>query len=183
MKRICAWCKKQLPSSPDGGKRLVTHGLCQSCHRSILAEYGRPLQEFLDELEAPLLLVDAHLVVLSGNRRAQEVLKKTLPKMKRRLCGEVIGCLNAKAPEGCGGTVHCKSCAIRRAVSRTYATGKSLRVDAYPDIEVDSKLKHIQLRISTEKLGKVILLRIDKIARPARKPKPGGKTLLKRKTR
>jgi hypothetical protein len=135
--------------------------MCDSCSRSVLSGSGRPLQQFLDALDAPLLVVDSDLVVLAGNRRAQEALKKDLPRIKRR-CGDVIGCQHAGSSEGCGGTVHCKSCTIRRTVLDTYATGKShLGVDAYPDVEVDSKVKHLRIRISTEKLGDVVLLRID----------------------
>lgn len=167
MKKICAWCKKELPAlaSAPGCESLISHGLCDSCGQRILQKYGRPMQQFLDGLEAPVLVVDSNVVVLAGNRRAQKVLKKDLPAIDRRLGGDVIGCLYAKLPGGCGGTVHCKSCAIRQTVSDTYATGKShLGVEAYPDIEVDSEVKHMQFRISTEKLGGVVLLRIDDIA-------------------
>ena len=49
MKKICAWCKKDLgevPSGPDANP--ITHGICPDCAREALSFKAEPLAKFLD---------------------------------------------------------------------------------------------------------------------------------------
>ena len=45
--------------------------------------------------------------------------------MRGLLGGEFMECKWARLPEGCGQTVHCAACAIRRTVMDTMATGQA----------------------------------------------------------
>jgi hypothetical protein len=75
-------------------------------------------------------------------------------------------CANARLPGGCGKTIHCVGCAIRRAVTHTFLTGKShLREPAWLDREKDGKVTRLALLVSTEKRESCVLLRIDSIAK------------------
>jgi hypothetical protein len=46
--------------------------------------------------------------------------------------GEAFACVRSRLPEGCGGTVHCRECTIRRTVEEVARTGQAKeRVRAY----------------------------------------------------
>jgi len=124
--------------------------------------------EFLDRLGVPVLLVESEPRVLTGNKPARDLLGKGLGEIEGRRGGEVIECVHANTPGGCGQDVHCKSCTIRNTVLETFETGKSfLHVKAFPDIQFGENVKTMSLEISTEKVADVVLLRIDDFGDPA----------------
>lgn len=100
----------------------------------------------------------------AANRKACEVLGKTLPQIEGLKSGDVFECENARQPEGCGHTVHCSGCAIRQTVLDTMQTEN-------PHTRVPATLNHlagstrIDLLISTETHGNVVFLRIDELKR------------------
>ena len=119
---------------------------------------------FIDRLSEPVLVVDGDVVALMANIKAREVLGKDLPQIKGFKGGNIIECVHAHEPGGCGKTMHCNGCAIRLTVEDTYKTGKShVRVPAYADIPVEGKPQKISFLLSTEKVKEVVLLRIDKV--------------------
>jgi hypothetical protein len=102
--------------------------------------------------------------VLSANGPARLLLGKALPAIENRLGGEVIECVHSREPGGCGETIHCKSCTIRRTVTDTYASGNChVRVPAYQDIWTPSESKQVRFLITTEKVGNYVMLRIDDV--------------------
>jgi len=126
------------------------------------SERGQSLQEFLDRLGVPILLVESEPKVRTANRYARELLGKELDAIEGRRGGDVIECAYSKRPAGCGKDVHCKSCTIRNTVLDTFATGKShVGVRAYPDIQFDNYVQTMSVQISTEKVGELVLLRIE----------------------
>jgi len=164
MRRICAWCKKDLGRVylTDCSHQIITHGICDACAAKVLANPGETLLDFLDRLELPVLVVMPDARVLTANRQAQKLLGKELREIQDYRGGEVIECRHAHVGKGCGYTVHCQSCTIRATVQETFATGKShIRVPAYPDQEIGKEIKSLSLLISTEKFGNYVLLRID----------------------
>ena len=163
LKIICAWCKRDLGNRRGGPKAAVTSGICDACNQEQLRQFGRPLQELIDELPAPVVIVGPDAEVLGANRRARSIGPNRLPRIDDRF-GDMIGCVNAKTT-GCGRSVCCQSCTIRESVKKTLATGKPCKdVPTYRDIEVDSRVKHLNLRVSTELRGKYVLVRIDKVS-------------------
>lgn len=163
MRRICAWCQADLGTTGDGpDSAVITHGICETCAAALFSQLGVSMQQFLDRLPAPLLVVDDSGIVVGANQRAQILLGKDLPEIYGQRGGNVIECAYAYLPEGCGHTVHCRGCAIRNAVEETYATGKSLqRVPGYADGDRYTGPAGVRFLISTEKVGEVVLLRID----------------------
>jgi hypothetical protein len=118
--------------------------------------------EFLDRLGVPILLAESEPRVLTANKPARDLLGKGLGDIEGHKGGEVIECVYASTPDGCGQDVHCKACTIRNTVLETFETGKNfLRVKAFPDIQFDQDTRTMSLEISTEKVGDVVLLRID----------------------
>ena len=141
----------------------VTHGICADCVRGLSARLGlKTFQEFIDGLDAPVLLVDDDVRVLAANKQAAAALGKELPSIVGRKNGDVIECWNSKLVGGCGQTLHCSACAIRNSVAKTNRTGLPCRdVTAVPDVQAGAAVKKLSMKITTEKVGACILLRID----------------------
>jgi PAS domain-containing protein len=166
MRRSCAWCGKELggPASDRQADQIISHGLCERCAHHLHAQMGLPLLEYLDGLGAPIVVVDADVTVRMANQRACALLKRDLSMVQGKKGGEVFECAYALLPGGCGYTMHCSGCAIRRAVTETYRTGRScLRVPACLHPDTPGAEREVELLISTEKVGEVVLLRIDEV--------------------
>lgn len=167
MKIVCAWCRQEIEDIPGlegASKYEVSHGICEPCRDHLLANRKRALEEFLDRLSPPVLMINSEGEVMLANRRALQVLGKTLDAVSGHRGGDVMECVYARLPEGCGETVHCAACAIRRSVMTTFETGKSLKsVLAYLNRRIQDGSELIELLISTEKVKDVVLLRIDEM--------------------
>jgi hypothetical protein len=165
MKRVCAWCNKEM-GAVEGSSRPDTetsHGICEGCLNNFEFQLGVPLQRYLDSIPLPVVVVDRHVVVKAVNRTACEALHKEPLEMIQHLAGNVFECAHARLPEGCGGTVHCSGCVIRRSVMRTYETGE-------PQAGVPAMLRRggpghdpdIVLTITTVRSGDAVMLRVDR---------------------
>jgi PAS domain-containing protein len=168
MERICAWCRKDLGKEESGAEfdRVITHGICDQCQSNLWFQQGVPFEQFIDSLEEPVLVVDSEDRIEIANRRARTLLGKELGDIKGTKRGEVFECAYARLPEGCGKTRHCSGCAVRRTVAYTFESGKSsLRVPATLRCERPKGGKDTRFLISTEKVGGVVLLRIDNVDR------------------
>jgi hypothetical protein len=165
MKSVCAWCKTDLGEIGEYRETFgITHGICEKCLKVLLSKDCKPMHEFLDSLSVPVVMMDSEVGIRTGNKHARELFGKELPEIDDHSTGDVIECVYSKTPEGCGNDIHCKSCVIRRTVQETFDTGKSFtNIPAYPDIETFSNVKSICFRISTEKVGDFVLLRIDDV--------------------
>lgn len=168
----CTVCHKDLPD--DSRARSITGTICRECLCRFGARDGVPLMDFLDKLDMPVLAVDEDVVVSQANKPLLRLLGKDFSQISGRRGGDVFECAHAHLPEGCGRTVHCSGCAIRRAVTETFTTGRSLRnVPAYLDRDLATQVLQLGMSISTEKVWGVVLLRIDYVgprpepARPA----------------
>jgi hypothetical protein len=157
MHRVCAWCSRTLGGDP--GEAVVTHGICESCGKKLLNGGGRTLREFLESLDTPVVVVDREAVVVGVNSLARRVLGKDLEGDRKVLSGELIECTYASLPGGCGNTPHCPGCIVRSAIVDTQATGRGVEHVATEQKTIRGE---IRLVISTEKLGDVVLLRIDR---------------------
>jgi len=166
MRILCGWCGAELGTreSDVHPAEAITHGVCPECAHHLFAQMGMPLQEYLDGLMAPVAVVGGDGCVLTANARAQAMLEKELTDIIGRAGGDVFECAYAQMPEGCGHTVHCSGCAIRRTVMATHESGRS-RIHApatlYAGTQAD--ITPVDLLISTEKVGDVVLLRIDAV--------------------
>ncbi|OGS41738.1 MAG: hypothetical protein A2506_09280 [Elusimicrobia bacterium RIFOXYD12_FULL_66_9] len=163
--RVCAWCNASLGLSEGEFNPAypITHGICAACGRA-MARAGDVIkaQEFLDRLAVPVLVVDSSGRELAANRRAREALGKEFPAFDGFNGGVVIDCASSKAAEGCEGTVFCRSRVISRAVAETYASGQPcVAVPAYPDEQGGLEVRTPCLRITTEKAGGCVLLRVE----------------------
>ena len=166
MRRICAWCKKDLsPVQADGeSDGLITHGICDDCAEMLSSDDRRSAGKFLEGLEEAVFLVGGGGRIVSANSAARAVVGKELTAIEDKLAGNVFECANADLPGGCGKTQHCKACTIRNSVNKTLATGKSVeRVPAYQLVKAPNGLQPRHYLISTERVGNSVMLRIDEV--------------------
>ncbi|MCL5269086.1 MAG: hypothetical protein M1457_00675 [bacterium] len=161
MTKICAWCGAKMKSDDDEAGRPITHGMCDDCLKKVLSRYPQPAGGFLDRLNVPILIVDKDGCVITANIAARRLSGKELPEIEWRMCGNVMECVHARLPEGCGYTPFCPNCPVRTAVVQTWATGRAV-VDtpAHLDVETPRGIHRMLLRISAEKAGAYVLLRI-----------------------
>ena len=166
MIRICAWCGKNMGAAPSDvhAETIITHGVCAACLNKLFGEEGVELQVFLDSLAVPVVVVDATVTVKTANRPARALLHKEAPDIEGYKGGDVFECAHAKQPEGCGYTIHCSGCVIRQTVTDTFRSGRShLKVPACLQNGTPADHEQVNLLISTEKVGGVVLLRMDEV--------------------
>ena len=166
MRKICSVCKADLGTvaSSIHSEDVITHGICENCANTIMSQLPSRMQDFLDSLSEPVLVMDDDVVARLANKKAMEVLNKDLPRIQGFRGGDIIECIHASEPGGCGRTIHCSGCVIRNTVMDTCRTGKShLEVPAYADIPVAGKPGKVRFLISTEKVKDMVLLRIDDV--------------------
>jgi hypothetical protein len=171
MASICAWCKTPLRGEVDE-LGPISHGICKPCLVS-LEYHPQPLADFLESLPGPVMALNTEGRVVSSNERLLAVVGKGRSAALDRLGGEVISCIYSELPGGCGQTVHCLGCTIRNSVNDTRATRQpKTRVPTYAYVRTpDGGVVKLELLISTECAGKLVLLRVDEAA-PAPSDRP-----------
>jgi hypothetical protein len=162
MKVICAWCLKDLgpvEESVPSDAESISHGICSDCKDNIVFQQGVSLQRYIDSLPIPLFVVDSNVIITAVNRAACKTLGKKSVEIVQRMGGEVFECQRARLPEGCGKTIHCSGCTIRKTVAQCFTTGEpQIKVPAY--LNPDGP-KSSQLSITAIKVGASVLLRIE----------------------
>lgn len=161
MKKVCAWCGVELAPDAEGNGK-VSHGICQQCRWYFFPPGGgRTFRRFLDLLPVPVVVVDDDVRVVVANSRACSLLGKEPAEIEGGYGGEALECAYARLPEGCGKTVHCRSCTVRLTVLDTFATGQShYDVPACMDIRTAGGDTRVAFLITTEKSGELVLLKI-----------------------
>jgi PAS domain-containing protein len=124
MRIVCSKCQRILH---DDGSRadLVERRLCDGCGRAV-GRGTRPLglSQALDRVPAAVLVVDPEGRVLAANAAMARALGRDRDALLGLRGGEAMTCAFALLPEGCGNTVHCRECAIRRTVMAVYDDGR-----------------------------------------------------------
>jgi PAS domain-containing protein len=166
MQKVCAWCNAPLENTEEqhNGNELVSHGICEKCYENLLSSENKTLGDLLDRFSDPVFLIDSYCKIMVGNRAACALIGKQPSEIAGRLGGEALECRHSREPGGCGQTIHCKSCVIRRTIQSTLESGQSHnRVPAYLDLLKTCDEKIVRFLISTEKIGNAVLLRIDEV--------------------
>lgn len=167
---VCSYCRRTIFDDHAGGD-LVSHGMCPSCAEHFEALWrGMSLGEYLDELSLPVLVVNGEGRVVAANERLAKLFGRDRAEMSGLLEGEALACVNSRLPGGCGKTVHCRECAIRRSVERVAATGVALDgVPAY----LDTDAGRVELRISVQAQDGLVKVVVEEMSPPGPGPKPG----------
>jgi PAS domain-containing protein len=163
-RQVCFYCNAYLGSVAVSGNHAeqISHGICPDCFPKFVAGTGEQFEDFLNSLPAPVFVVDQAGTMVTANTRGLELIPADLQDVVGRFGGEVFSCKYASLPDGCGETIHCKTCTIRNTVTSTFESGEpAFRVPAYMDLGDLTGIKSIRFIISTEKVGNFVLLRID----------------------
>jgi hypothetical protein len=138
----------------------ISHGICPQCYLKF--QYNEiSLQTLVESFPFPILIIDDQGVVQSGNSAALTVIGKSPEQLANRYGGNVIECIYASLPEGCGNTVHCSGCIIRQSVMKTFTIGTpSIEKVAFNYVYTPNGIQLTKFVISTEKVGDRVLLQI-----------------------
>ncbi|MEN8222171.1 MAG: hypothetical protein ABFR36_02835 [Acidobacteriota bacterium] len=163
MKRVCSYCNKHLGYKEDTSvPGAITHGVCDECLEWLKGGIDQSLRDFLDSFNFPVLLIDSNVDVKIANSEAKDLIGKELSEIESFSGGDAIECEFARFPEGCGNTIHCKTCTIRNTVKDTFKTGKSFKdVPAFQNFYSSEGVIKKYLKISTEKFNDMVLLKIE----------------------
>jgi len=166
MRKMCSWCTTDMGTVPSEffSDADITYGICAECLNMHFGPRQIGFLEFIDSLEAAVVVVDGTGNVNSANKQARALLHKELPHIEGFKGGDVFECAFAKLPEGCGETIHCDACTIRNTVMDTFQTGRShVKTPAYLLRGFPENNNEIRFLISTEKVNDIVLLRIDEV--------------------
>lgn len=120
--------------------------------------------EWIEEIDAPVLLLQGNpRQVVTANKRALELFEKELHEVEGYRGGQVFDCVHAFTEDGCGKDVNCEGCKIRDAIIDTFTTARPHnRVSTSLQIKkVGGTMTHV-LQVSTEKVGDLALVRIER---------------------
>lgn len=75
----------------------------------------------IDAMPHPLFLVDKNVSIMGLNKASLNLVGSKPEYILRKPAGEVLHCLHSgESRLGCGHTLYCKDCTIRKAVSETF---------------------------------------------------------------
>ncbi len=159
---ICAYCGKVIGEKEPYNLNDPTHGMCDDCYVHFKRQVeGIEFNDYLERFAAPVIVVEKNGIVLAANGAAVKRLGMDRASLVGQLCGTAVECAHARLPEGCGQTVHCKTCAIRRAINSTLATGQGCsRVPATLQVGASAP-RPTDLLISTELKDNLVVVILE----------------------
>ena len=165
MKVVCAWCQKTIQEGPEA-EAEVSHGICEECARRVRGAGAKSMAEFIRTVGIPVMVLDGDFKVVDMNDLAENALGTTRADSQGSSVGTTISCQSAGLPGGCGNSETCPGCQLRRHLLATYA-------DAQPrfsqvsrhELATDGAPRSLQIRFSTGKIGGVVLLLLEDVAK------------------
>lgn len=165
MNQLCKLCKQEMAQPSHVSSHTVTSGICDACLSLVLdASTNR---EILEAIDAPVLLMQGNpRQVITANNKALELFEKELPEVEAHRGGQVFDCVHSFTPAGCGLDANCEHCTIKNAIVDTFVTSTPRRaVAATLQVKKADGLEHRTLQVSTERVGELALVRIERFER------------------
>ena len=145
----------------SGDDEVITHGICGDCISNLELQEGAELSLLLESVSEAVLVLDDDGDIQGMSKKAGELLRIDHQAFTKKPPGMVFECPHARNPAGCRHTIHCSGCTIRMAIQETARTGKSVVRRPATVKETDATAG---LLITTEKTGRMVLLRIEYLA-------------------
>jgi hypothetical protein len=154
---ICSYCDATIREGKTDAP-LRSHGICADCMRYFKPQWsGLSMDQYLARFSTPVLVVDAAGRIYATNEAMEAGLDRAESELKGLLGGDAMECEYARLPEGCGQTVHCKTCTIRNTVEQTLTTGEAVQgVPAYLNCDDGRLWMRISTRMEADKVVVVI---------------------------
>jgi len=145
MRKICSYCRKELWQEPSQDLDQVSHGMCVECYLHFKQQWkGLSLGQYLDQFDFPVVIVDDDVRLVAANQVMADLLNMNGRDVFGLLGGEVMECVYARLPEGCGRTMHCSTCTFRNSVKHTISTKEPLE-DVPASIDADDDTVHFKI--------------------------------------
>jgi hypothetical protein len=142
----------------------VGHPLCPECLQEITSTRAIPLNEAIERLEVPVILVDNDVRVRQANGAARTALKLDTSTAGVPYGGELMRCVNLDEGD-CGRTRHCRECILRNTVTAAFSEGKPLfDVPVRQAVYEDGKRIEKHFTISAMPSKGVVLLWMDRFS-------------------
>ena len=159
MKVICSYCRKKMGEKKPFNDNSVSHSMCQECYDYYKGQInGLSLDKYLDKFEAPVLIVDEDGRIVAANKMVETMTSRSHRDVFGLLGGEVMECVYARLPEGCGQTVHCVACTIRNTVMAAMESGEPQK---HIPVKLQQAQSEIKMVITTEKIGSLVRIVIE----------------------
>lgn len=144
------------------GKIAARYGIAEKSLQQVPSELN--YREWIESIDAPLLLMQGNpRQVITANRRALELFEKELDGVEGLRGGQVFDCIYAFTEDGCGKDSNCEGCKIRDGIIDTFTTGKPHNgVSTSLQIKTTNGTMTYVLQVSTEKVGNLALVRIER---------------------
>ncbi len=164
----CMYCSAAIKDQ-EQENNFITSGICSGCIESVFNQQDDPLISFLDKFDVPILLMQPDpRQVRTANKKVCELFEKDLSQIEGRRGGQVFDCKHAFTEAGCGKDDNCEDCKIKNSIVDTFTSGKSHDgIFTVLEIMKNTTLSPYALQISTEKIGDLALIRIDKYEKKA----------------
>ncbi len=166
MNLLCRLCNQEIPRLANAPGQTITSGICDSCLARI-SNASADRGEILEAIDAPVLLMQGNpRQVITANNKALQLFEKELPEVEAHRGGQVFDCVHSFTPAGCGLDANCEHCTIKHAIVDTFVTSTPRRaVAATLQLKKAGGLEYRTLQVSTEKVGDLALVRIEKFDR------------------
>ena len=164
VKRICSWCKKpigdvDMAGSPSG---LTTHGICAECAETLFSEMGTRVRKLLDKFNVPVVVVNGRYEVAGVNESAKTLLGQGSDELDGHAVSEVFECADAPGQQRPADAGRDEGCEIRAAIAETLEKGSKLhQVPARVMRRTPDGEEPLDVQVSTERVGSMVLLKID----------------------
>ncbi len=137
--------------------------MCTSCAEHFGRLWrGMSLSDYLESLPEPVIVVNGEGRVLGANEKLATLFQREKSQLSCGLMtGQAFACVRSRLPEGCGGTVHCRDCAIRRAVTQVHDTGRPVRsAKAF----IQTEAGRVEMTISAHPEGPLVRVTVEQLA-------------------
>jgi PAS domain-containing protein len=135
MRTVCSQCRRVVRDDGDGeaGGAAPSFALCAECEAyATLLRTRLPGPKQLDSFPRPVLVTTAAGRVVAANRAFAALSGHVPADLEGWRTGDAMACERTRLPGGCGGTMHCRDCTIRRMVAEVGRTRLARwRVPAY----------------------------------------------------
>ncbi|MEQ8175256.1 MAG: hypothetical protein ABRQ26_09330 [Syntrophomonadaceae bacterium] len=163
---FCRWCQVEFTVPYEQSANfIVTGGSCTSCSNQFsMSNSTTTIRALVEAIDAPILVLQSDpRQVYTANQRACELFDKDISQIEGFRGGQVFNCIHSFTELGCGKDVNCEDCKIKGAIVDTFNTGNSFtNVKRTLDVKKAEKTAPYLLEISTEKIGNLALVRINK---------------------
>ena len=121
-------------------------------------EEDRSLQSFIESIPVPIVILNSSLLPMCSNKAGLESFHLLDVELAGSSLGEIVECENSKLPGGCGKTLHCSSCVLRRTVTETYDTG---RQSSMIHAKLTTDRGDVSYMVSAMKVGDCVVVKLD----------------------